>query len=92
MAFLRNTLLMIISIIGSCSILIPIIFFRIWYVLLIFETIDQRYLIQYDALFFFIFSIDIFLILSIFCNFLVGIMNLMNITLVKKIEKNIIEE
>ncbi|MFX1276077.1 MAG: hypothetical protein ACFFBP_01680 [Promethearchaeota archaeon] len=90
MGISRNRFLLVISIIGCCFNFISLFMLRIWDELLIVISSGQHYLIQIDAIFFFIFSIDIFLILSISCCLIVGIMGFMNVKyFIKRFEKEI---
>lgn len=82
----RNTLLLIISIIGCCLIFIPFFILRIWDVILIHVISNEQYIFQNDAIFFFIFSMDIFLVLNILCSLSIGIMGFMNVSLIRKKE------
>lgn len=91
MGIARNLQLTIISIIGCCLIFVPFFMLRIWDTLLITNSINEQYLIQNDAIGFFIFNLDIFFVLSIICSLTIGILGIMNITFIKKTE-NILNE
>jgi len=88
----RNKLLIIVSLIGCCLVFLPFFMLRIWDMLLITGSSNEQYLIQNDAIAFFVFCLDIFFVLSIICSFSIGILGFMKITFVKKIEKNTLND
>ena len=90
MGITRKIQLTIISIIGSCLIFVPFFMLRIWDMLLITSIINEQYLIQSDAIAFYIFNLDILFVLSMICSFSTGIMGIMNITFKKT--KNVLIE
>lgn len=84
MGISRKNFLLIILIIGCCLVFTSFFMIRIWDVLLIYEISDNQVILQDDAGLFFMLNINVFLVLSIICGFLVIIMDLLNVSLERK--------